>query len=251
DVAALGPHAQQQLLRLGATSLLGLRELCGFEPLLAVKSALLAVPTTDAGQNPDFALIAETTLAPEPALRCAEAAIRKRGGTPARTKWGAFEAVHDSAKPLGEVAIRKDGLFVLSGGQYFKDVIGAASGARVGDEPARLRSALHDSVRRELGAEQLRLSSLSGAELPFPGVKAFGIGLDLERETLRGALYCPSAADCQQAAQALKRLLALAASEPDLATLATVKVEQREAKLEVTGRLTLEQLGHLATLLAP
>jgi hypothetical protein len=239
------------LLQLGAKGLLGLRERCGFEPLLAVRRALLAVPTSAAGQSPDFALIAETTLAPEPALRCAEATIRQRGGTPVRSKSGAFEAVHDAAKPLGELAIRKDGLLVLSGGQYFKDVIGAASGAAVGDEAARLRSAVHDRVRRELGPAPLRLSSLSGAELPFPGVRAFGVAFDLERSALHGILYCSSGPDCQGAQAALKRLLAVAASEPELSALALVKVEQREAKLEVTGPLSLEQLGNFATLLAP
>src|SRR6185369_3555076 len=117
DVAALGSSAAQELLRAGAGSLLGLRELCGFEPLLGLRKVALAVPPSGAAASPDFALIAETTLEPEPVLRCAEAAIRKRGGVPARSQLGAFQSVRAQAKPLGEVAIRADGLFVLSGGQ--------------------------------------------------------------------------------------------------------------------------------------
>ena len=253
DVAALSTSAKQQLLHAGGEKLLGLRELCGFEPLLGVRQALLALPPSEPGQSADFALIADTTLAPEPVLRCAEAAIRKGGGTPARSKLGAFTSVRAVAKPLGEVAIRGDGLFVLSGGQYFRAVIDAASGARASDEAARLRSALHATVRRKLAGNQLLVSALPEASVSLPGVKMLGLGLSFERDVpeLHGLLYCASAADCQRAHDWLARMLAAGAEAPELAPLANLKVIAREAELEVTGPLTLQQLGNLATLLAP
>jgi hypothetical protein len=253
DVAGLGASAAQELLRAGAGSLLGLRELCGFEPLLGLRKVAFVVPPSEAGASPDFALIAETTLEPEPVLRCAEAVIRKRGGTPARSQLGAFQSVRSQAKPLGEVAIRADGLFVLSGGQYFRAVIDAASGTQVADDAARLRSSVHAAVRRKLGPNQLVLSALPGSLLPLPGVHALGFGLNVQTDVLlHGALYCQTAANCREAQGLLQRLLADVAKEPGLSALAQLSIVQHDAELDVSGRFPRERLGPLLSqLLAP
>jgi hypothetical protein len=253
DLAALGQSALRQLLQAGGDRVVGLQQLCGFEPWLGLRRVVLALPPSDAQSEPDFALIADTTLEPEAVLRCAEAVIRRRGGSPARSRLGGFESVRDAKKPLGEVAIRGDGLFVLSGGAYFRAVIDAASGLRAGDEAARLRSAVHAELRRRLGSSPIAVSGLSGAALTLPGVRAFAVGLSLERDVeLRGVVSCVSAPACGDAKRWLAELLGQAAQAPGLASLAELQIAEQGAELTLAGRLPVEQLGPaLSQLLAP
>jgi hypothetical protein len=254
DVAALGAQAAGELLQAGGGALLGLRELCGFEPLLGLRRLALAMPAAQPGETAgDFALIAETSLQPEPVLRCAEAVIHKRGGKPVRSHLGAFSSVRDQDKPLGEVAIRGDGLFVLSGGQYFRDVMDAASGARHEDEAAQLRSRVHAAVRRKLGPSQLALSLLVGPRLPLPGVQALGLGLTVDNDVqLRGYVVCASASGCQDAASLIGNLRENAARDSGIAGLAGVRIEQHHQQLDISGRLARTELAPLfQQLLAP
>jgi hypothetical protein len=255
DVGALSPEVALNLMRAGGGALLGLRELCGFEPLLGLRRVAFAMPfrAEASGAAADFALIADTSLAPEPVLRCAEAVIQKRGGKPVRSSLGAFTSVRDQAKPIGEVAIRGDGLFVLSGGQYFRDVIDAAGGASVGDEASRLRSRVHLGIRRRLEPSQLAITLLPGPSLPLPGVQALGLGLEVSSDVkLRGFVGCPTAPECVQARQLLDRLKVDGAREPGLSGLASLSFAQHGAQLIVTGSLPREQLGPLLTqLLSP
>ncbi len=255
DVAELSPAVALELLHAGGSALLGLRELCGFEPLLGLRRLAFAVPFrgADAQGAADFALIAATSLEPEPVLRCAEAVIRKRGGTAVRSHLGRFTSVRDQQKPVGEVAIRADGLFVLSGGQYFREIIDAANGAALGDEASRLRSRVHAAIRRRLAPIQLAVTVLPGAGLPLPGVQALGLGLELKSDVrLRGFVACPTAAGCGDARQLLERMKADVASEPALAGLKSLTITQRDAELELAGRLPKEQLAPLLTqLLSP
>lgn len=254
DVKALGADAAQELLKAGGGAFLGLRELCGFEPLLGLRRLVLAMPRGEPGEAAtDFALIADTSLEPEPVLRCAEAAIRKRGGLPTRSSLGAFTSVRDQGKPLGEVAIRADGLFVLSGGKYFRDVIDSASGGGRGDEASRLRSRVHAAVRRKLGPGQIVVSLLVGPRLPLPGVQALGLGLNVQRDVqLRGYVVCPSAAGCQEAANLIGNLREEAARESGIASLAQVAVELHDQQLDIHGRLARAELAPLLQqLLAP
>src|SRR6186713_2203846 len=60
ELGALSPAVALDLLRAGGGALLGLRETCGFEPLLALKRVALATPfrTDTAAGAGDFALIA-------------------------------------------------------------------------------------------------------------------------------------------------------------------------------------------------
>jgi len=253
EVAALSPAVALDLLRAGGGALLGLRELCGFEPLLALKRVVFAMPFRADAAPADFALIADTSLSPEPALGCAEAVIRKRGGTPVRSQLGRFTSVRDQGKPLGEVAIRGDGLFVLSGGQYFRDVIDAANGAVLGDDGARLRTRLHRGMRRRLAPSQLIATWLPGAGLPLPGVRALGLGLEVQSDVrLRGFVGCASTAACGDARQLLERVKSDIARDSGVAGLDSLQVEQHEVELDVSGRLPPEQLGPLLTqLLSP
>jgi hypothetical protein len=250
DVAAVSPTVALELLNAGGSALLGLRQLCGFEPLLGLRRLVFAMPFrgADAKNAADFALIAATSLDAEPVLRCAEAVIRKRGGTPVRSHLGRFTSVRDQQKPIGEVAIRGDGLFVLSGGQYFRDVIDAANGAPLGDETSKLRSRVHAAIRRRLAPSQLAVTALSGAGLPLPGVQALGLGLELQSDVrLRGVVACPSVTGCGDARQMLERMKADVSNDPALAGLASLTIVQRDAELELAGRLPKEQLAVLLT----
>jgi len=255
DVGALSPAVALDLLRAGGGALLGLREQCGFEPLLGLRRVAFAMPFRAAAGDapPDFALIADTSLEQEPVLRCAEAVIQKRGGKPVRSSLGRFTSVRDQAKPIGEVAIRADGLFVLSGGQYFRDVIDAANGAGPADEASRLRTRLHLGIRRRLGPSQLAITLLPGKSLPLPGVQALGLGLEIANDVqLRGFVGCPTTAACASAQQLLEHLKTDGAREPGLSGLASLAIAQQEAQLEVAGRLPREQLAPLLSqLLAP
>jgi len=248
EVGALSPAVALDLLRAGGGALLGLRELCGFEPLLAMPfRAEAAVGAAD------FALIADTSLETDAVLRCAEAVIRKRGGTPVRSHLGRFTSVRDQGKPLGEVAIRADGLFVLSGGQYFREVMDAANGAALGDEAARLRTQLHRGMRRRLAPSQLAATLLPGASLPLPGVRALGLGLEVQSDVrLRGFVGCASTPACGEARQLLERVKSDIVRDSGVAGLESLRVEQHEVELDVTGRLPREQLGPLLSqLLSP
>jgi hypothetical protein len=253
DVAALGQDVAEELLQAGGGALLGLRELCGFEPLLGLRRVALAMPRGVAGEASDFAVIADTSLQVEPVLRCAEAVIRKRGGTPVRSSLGAFSSVRDQERPLGEVAMRGDGLFVLSGGKYFRDVIDSASGVRPEDETARLRSRVHAAVRNKLGPSQLAISLLVGPRLPLPGVQALGLALHVQHDVkLRGYVVCPSASGCSEAANLINHLRDDAVRESGIAGLAHVMVTQHDEQLEIAGSLARAELAPLLKqLLAP
>lgn len=254
DVGALSPEVALDLMRAGGGALLGLRDQCGFEPLLGLRRVAFAMPfRSEASAAADFALIADTSLEPEPVLRCAEQVIQERGGKPVRSSLGAFTSVRDQAKPIGEMAIRDDGLFVLSGGQYFRDVIDAANGSPGGDAAAQLRTRVHLGIRRRLEPSQLVITLLPGANLPLPGVQALGLGLEISNDVkLRGFVGCPTAPECAQAQQLLERLKADGAREAGLSGLASLSVVQQGAELHVTGSLPRQQLGPLLTqLLAP
>ena len=245
DVAGLGAAAAQELLRAGGSALLGLREQCGFEPLLGLRHVAFVVPfrAEPSQGGADFAVIAETSLDAEAVLRCAESVVRKRGGTPIRSSLGAFSSVRDQAKPLGEVAIRGDGLFVLSGGQYFRDVIDRAGGAAAGDERAKLRTELHLAVRRRLAPSQVVLTLLPGATLPLPGVEALGLGMEVKRGLeLRGFVGCRSEPACVDTRELALRVRDELARDASVSGLASVSVVQHHEQLAIAGHLPREQL---------
>lgn len=254
DVATLMEVASSDLARLGGDKLLGLRETCGFEPLLTLRHAVFAMPFEGAGRagrGSDFALIAETSLDVERGLRCAEQVISQRGGSPARTHLGSFTSVRDLRKPVGEMALRSDGLFVLSGGQYFRDVMDASAGVVEQDEAAKLRTQLHRSIREKLGQAQLKLTLLPEASSTLRGVLALGLGLELGRDiALRGLVVCASPPACHEARAGIENAKTELAAAPQLSGLSTLKIEQQGERLELHARLPRQQLGALLTHLA-
>jgi hypothetical protein len=256
DVASLMKVAANDLARLGGDMLLGLRETCGFEPLLSLQHVVFAMPFADAqavGRGSDFAFIAETSIDSKQGLSCAEQVIKKHGGSPARARLGGFTSVRDLNKPVGEMALRSDGLFVLSGGQYFREVMDAAAGTVKLDDAAKLRTQLHRSIRDKLGPAQLKLTLLPEASSVLHGVLALGLGLELGRDiALRGLVACASQPACGKAREVIENARTQLARDPGLSGLSSLKVEQQGERLELTGHLPREQLGPLLThLVAP
>jgi len=254
DVERLGSGVAQELLRAGGGALLGLREQCGFEPILGLRRVAFAMPfrgeARDAG---DFALIAETSADQPAVLACAEKLIRKRGGQPVRSSLGAFSSVRDREKPLGEVAMRADGLFILSGGQYFRDVVDAAGGAAGGDEASRLRTQVHLGMRRKLLPSQLQLTFIPGPSSALPGVQALGLGLEVKDDLeLRGFVACAEAA-CADARELLQRWKDDLARDPSVSGVSSLRVVQGQpSQLAISGRLARAQLAALLSqLIAP
>jgi hypothetical protein len=247
DVAELTRLAGPDLLRAGGDKLLGLKKRCGFEPLLLLEQAVFAMPVAeDGGQASDFALIARTRLDLEQGLRCAELVIKERGGSPARSKLGSFVSVRDLGRPLGEVAMRADGTFVLSGGRYFRDVMDVAQGRAAADQAQLLREQLHRRIRERLGPAQLELTLLADAALPLPGIDGLGLAVRVGRELLlEGLVYCSSAVACAQAREVIEGTKAELASDPQLSGLASLRITAQEGRLELRARLPREQLGPL------
>lgn len=239
DVSRLTRVAAAELRALGGDELLGLQQLCGFEPLLALERVVLAMPYDGDDGAADFALIAATSLDVEQGLACAERVVRSRGGSPARSRLGAFTSVRDAKKPLGELALRGDGLFVLSGGKYFRDVMDAAARAAHPDEAAELRTRLHRRLRAELGDAELALTLLPDDGSALRGVVALGLALRVERDgpSLRGLLACTSPADCDTAREVLEDVKRELSQDPALRALAQVSVRTAGARLLLEGRL--------------
>lgn len=243
DVEGLAAAAGRDLLAAGGSRLLGLHKDCGFEPLLALRQLAFAVPSRPPEAASDFALVAQTTLEVEPVLRCAETLIGKRGGRAVRSQLGRFRAVRDQAKPGGEVAIRDDGVFVLSGGDYFRDVLDTLNGTAAPDETARLRAAVHAGLRRQLGLADLTITLLPGRLMPLREVQALGLALRLkQRLELVGFVGCSKAESCAEARALLERIRLDLAKEPELAGLASLGIAQREGGLELSGQLPREAL---------
>jgi hypothetical protein len=246
DLESLTQLAAQDLARLGGDKLLGLRDTCGFEPLLALERAVFAMPFVETGASSDFAFIAATSIDAQRGLSCAEQVIRRRGGTPGRTQLGQFTSVRDLSKPVGEVAFRNDGTFVLSGAQYFRDVMDAGAGTMKGDEAARLRTQLHRSLRDKLGSAQLKLTLLPEASSLLRGVSALGLGVEIGGDVaVRGVVVCVSADACSKAREVIDATKTELAKEPDLSGLGTLETMQSQDRLDLSARLPRQQLGPL------
>jgi hypothetical protein len=186
-------------------------------------------------------------------LRCAELTIRQRGGTPVRSRLGAFVSVRDQAKPIGEVAIRADGLFVLSGGQYFRDVLDRAAGATRPDEQAQKREQMHATVRGRLGKNHLSASSVTLDPNAEPrGLRSMGMAIDVQKRTrLRVFAGCATEQACRDALAMAESLRDSLRRDPQFSPLASTRLVQSGAELVGEGEIANEQLGPmLARLLA-
>ena len=157
--APLGAFIAERLARRAGTS--KLTRLCGFDPLLRLDQLALAVPSANlsaAAHAEDFGLVASGRFSAVEITRCARAAITSRGGDAVQTKLGSFDSVRDREAPSGEIAA-KDGLLVVSGGSYFRELLDSAerSGPREANDERR-----HAELRSALGPGSLLATWLLG-----------------------------------------------------------------------------------------
>ena len=157
--APLGAFIAERLGRSAGAS--KLQELCGFDPLTRLDQLALAVPTATLAtqEHPeDFGIVASGRFRAAEIARCASAAITARGGLPSQTKLGSFDSVRDRQASSGEIA-SKDGLVVVSGGSYFRELLDSAEDKAGGHEA---KDGRHAELRRALGSGALLATWLLG-----------------------------------------------------------------------------------------
>jgi hypothetical protein len=243
---------------------------CGFEPLRDVDQVALAVPSEglaagaakDTGTT-DIVVVASGRFVAALVADCAAQKITARGGDVVRTGIGSFIAVRDR-KSAGEIAVR-NGLLVLSDGAYLRSVLDAADGhADTGSELERGSDALHSELRRSFGKSapliatlvlptgwlQRALDDPEAARSPLAHIRSAALRAEVTTHVTWNALLACEAAD---GCAAVDRFLASARNDLTLllgpsigAELSRVRVERRDARIELAGTVTLEQLRSLA-----
>jgi hypothetical protein len=190
EQSPLGPFLAERLGHLGRASDLG--KLCGFDPLTRLSQLALAVPAAgEAAQEHagDFGIVATGRFSAAEITHCASAAIAQRGGQASLSTLGSFSSVRDRKGSGGEVAA-KDGLLIVSGGSYFRELLDAADGNAPARDHEDARAARHVGLRHALGSGDIvatwllsdgwfeRVSGDSSARLsPLGAVKAVGARL--------------------------------------------------------------------------
>jgi hypothetical protein len=145
--------------------------------------------------------------------------MQRRGGTPTRTTVGGFVSVRDrNGVSEGELAVRDDGLALLSGGRYLRDMVDAAGG--------RLASAAGDADHRALRAAigtdsaliatwvvpvdqpgwQVAVAGVSESDLDHVRAAALAIRLSAAVR-LRALVQCDEEAPCRRLAATLEQRL--------------------------------------------
>jgi hypothetical protein len=147
--------------RLGASKL---AKSCGEDLLTRIDRLALAVPSANLGaeEHPeDFGIVAAGRFSAADITRCASSAISARGGETVQTKLGSFDSVRDRKAGSGEIAA-KDGLLVVSGGSYFRELLDSAESNRSAGEQGDSPDTAHAELRRTLGPGPLLVSWLLG-----------------------------------------------------------------------------------------
>jgi hypothetical protein len=265
EQAPLGPFLAERLGHLGRASDLG--KLCGFDPLARLAQLVLAVPAAGEAAREhagDFGIVATGRFTAAEITHCANAAIAQRGGRATLSTLGSFSSVRDRKGSGGEVAAR-DGLLVVSGGSYFRELLDAADGNAPAREREDARDARHAALRRTLGSGDIvatwllsdgwfeRVSGDSSARLSALGaVRALGARLIVTSDVRMSVLLeCASADGATRIASLIANMraslgsLALAPALSDAAG----RIELSPAGAELRLSLTLSQ-NDLAALFA-
>ena len=279
DVAQLKQSQLENLLRKHFSELGGLGQRCGFEPVQYVKDLAIAVPgagnTLDALGIDDFGVVAMGPMSRSKVLRCAEHSIVDRKGEPVQTRIGKFSTIRDQRKKGGELAIRDGGPLILSGGNYFRELLDAAESSRPGSGAAASRDALHAELRQKLGRSAPLLMSwvlpqnwterfVPGHEArlsPLTEIRAVGLAATFRPNPERGAmpapsvdaiLACGSSAGCSNVAAFLEELQrdlnAALALDPTLQVLTRVKIHPESTVIRLQLLLSQAELKSLLEL---
>lgn len=263
--APLGAAFAQRLGQLGRAN--ELAKLCGFDPLARLSQLALAVPSagmpgSDDAHADDFGIVANGPFSAVEITRCASAAIAQRGGEVALSKLGSFNSVRDRKASGGEVAA-KDGLLIVSGGSYFRELLDSAEGTtpiRAHEDP---RDTRHAELRRALGPGELiatwlladgwfqRVSGTNEARLsPLGGLKALGarvrVGSDVRLTLLLDCADADSAEQIKALLGELRSSLGALGFAPALTEAAQhVEMTRAGARLQLTLTLDPNQLSAL------
>jgi hypothetical protein len=128
DVAALSrtPWGRSALSAALATSAEG--ETCADEEIRKIRRLALALPSEgnarlrSTSPGVELALVAEGGFDALSASACAFAVLHRRGGEPARSHVNGFRVVRDR-RGSGELAVRDGGPLIVSGGDYFRELL--------------------------------------------------------------------------------------------------------------------------------
>lgn len=149
----------------GGASLFGMGGAeCELSTLLSAELIALAVAgqSEPPGSEVGLALIASGDFEPERVSSCAEQAITRRQGRPVRTRIGSFVTVRDQKSSSGEIAIRRGGPLVLSGGPYLRNILDLAEGGAPEESDfLRARDALHRTLRYGFGKNAPLIATLT------------------------------------------------------------------------------------------
>lgn len=202
---------------------------CGLDPVNDLDEIVVAVPNASAlGRELSqpfasgaLAVLASGRFRAGAVVRCAEAAIRTRGGDPVRTPIGSFVGVRDRKRGAAEIVAR-DGLLFVSEGTYLRALLDAADGhGEKGSDLERTRDRLHGELRRRLGENtpvRATLSLLPGwleqalgepeaGASPLSKLRSAAIGIELGRAlSVRGLLVSETAADSAALEELLRSL---------------------------------------------
>ena len=259
----LGAFIAERLGRSAGASKLA--QACGFDPLARLDQLALAIPSANlaAQEHPeDFGIVASGRFKAEEITRCASSAITARSGEPIRTKLGSFDSVRDRKASSGEIAA-KDGLLVVSGGSYLRELLDSAdSDTRAG--PAGIRDARHAELRRALGPGPLLATWLLGegwfarvageeanARLsPLAALKTMSLRVNVGRTAeLLVLLDCAESEAASRIASLLGELrssLDMLPLDPALKSIAKrITVEQTAASLKLQLELNQAELTPL------
>jgi hypothetical protein len=265
DLARLrGAKSGQALLGRGLAALQG--DACEKLVLHDADELVLTIPSGQRLErsSPDsFALIATGHFLGHSVAGCAERGIAARKGQAVRTTIGGFTSVRDRRRS-GEVAAR-DGLLVVSDGEYLRELLDGAEGRRAEGSPEeRERDRLHAELRRSFGRDApfvLTLALPDGwleqalgdptversplATLRSAALRA-EIGADIE---LSGLVACDDPGRCE----ALERFLNDARRDlhallgPDAGrALDAITLNRKDARLELSARLRTDDVTKLA-----
>jgi hypothetical protein len=219
-----------------------------------------------AGTSPaSFAVIASGRFQKGAALACAQASVGN--GAAIRTTIGSFETLRDPKKK-GELAAR-DGLLVVSEGDYFRAVLDRAEARREAPAAPDERDRLHAELRRTVGQGAPVIatvvlprgwlaSSLGDPEAersPLAAIRTLALRANVTNAAeLAGTIACenePDATRLEHFFATLRADLGAERLEGALSLLTALKVVRRGALLEFSGRLSPDDLTRLAPRSAP
>jgi len=259
--ARLGAFIAERLGRSAGASKLA--QSCGFDPLRRLDQLALSIPTATLGADarPDFGVIANGRFSAAEILRCASSSIQARGGEAVRSKVDSFDTVRDRSGSSGEIAA-KDGLLIVSGGNYFRELLDSAEGAPNNLAQRNERALQHAELRQALGSGPLLATWLLGdgwfervagsdanARLsPLSALKRLGARMDAsDTAQLSILLDCSDSEGAGGIASLLHDLqssLDMLPLDPRLRTIAKrITVKQTDARLRLDLELTQAELS--------